>query len=77
VITPIVKGRYAKHREHWNMMMDKAKATARVNAGEASPGGAEGEEASGSGLVTDDSLLEEDAEKDSDLISDVSSELLS
>lgn len=27
VITPLVKGRYAKHREHWNTMMAKAQAT--------------------------------------------------
>jgi hypothetical protein len=31
IITPIVKGRYAKHREHWNTIMAKAQATERVS----------------------------------------------
>ena len=71
VITPIQKGRYAKRRDHWNMI---------YNAASAYKGGPEypsSDDEKRSGLYTDESLLSSDPNAESDIISDVSSEKLS
>lgn len=73
-ITPIGKGRYASKKEHWNMITSPFNENYQEKPGNHLGTGDKSNKEK-SGLYTDDSMMQEYGE--SDLISDISSELLS